>query len=97
MSDVYPSSKDKGEVNTKACGTSSVSVRGRLKKCQPFWRSLEPSKFLLDLIESGYHQIPLFETPSTYGGENNYTSACQNASFFTDAINKLFLINNCIQ
>ena len=72
MTDFHPACKNKGEANTKACDTSSVSVRGRLQKCLPFWKSL-------DLIESGY-TIPLFETPSTYGGQNN-TSACQNLSF----------------
>ena len=57
MTEFYPLPKNKGEANTKACDTSSVSVRGRLKKCLPFWQSLETSKFLLDLIESGY-KIP---------------------------------------
>ena len=76
MTEFYPSPKNKGEANTKACDTSSVSVRGRLKKCLPFWKSLETSKFLLDLIESGY-KIPLFETPSAYAGKNN-TSAREN-------------------
>ena len=94
MTEFYPSPKNKGEANTKACDTSSVSVRGRLKKCLPFWQSLETSKFLLDLIESGY-KIPLFETPSAYAGKNN-TSARQNASFVTNAINEL-LLNNCIE
>ena len=85
MTEFYPSCKNKGEANTKACDTSSVSVRRRLQKCLPFWKLLETSKFLLDLIESGY-TILLFET--AYAGKNN-TSARQNASFVTDTINEL--------
>ena len=94
MTDFYPLCKNKGEANTKACDTSSVSVRGRLQKCLPFWKSLETSKFFLDLIESAC-TILLFETPSTSAGKNN-TSAHQNASFVTNAINEL-LLNNCIE
>ena len=45
--------------------SSQPTVRGRLKLCIPFWRSLGTSQFILNVIGQGY-KIPFFELPTPF-------------------------------
>ncbi|XP_068675664.1 uncharacterized protein [Montipora foliosa] len=67
--------------------SSRPSVRGRLKLCIPFWRSLGTSQFILNVISQGY-KIPFFELPTSFFKANN-ASALSNRSFVSKAVNEL--------
>ena len=67
------------------------SVRGRLRKCIDFWRSLEVSQFTLNVIIQGY-KIPFFHLPSPSSKANN-ASARNNSSFGSEAVNDLLKLN----
>lgn len=70
------------------------SVRGRLRKCIDFWRSLEVSQFILNVISQGY-QIPFFQLPTPFFKPNN-ASARSNSHFVSQAVNDL-LDSNLIE
>ena len=59
--------------------SSQPTVRGRLKLCISFWRSLGASQFILNVISQGY-KIPFFELPTPFFNANN-ASALSNSSF----------------
>jgi len=63
------------------------SVRGRLRKCIDFWRSLEVSQFILNVIIQGY-KIPFFHLPTPFSKANN-TSARNNSAFVSEPVNDL--------
>ena len=67
------------------------SVRGRLRKCIDFWRSLEVSQFILNVIIQGY-KIPFFHLPTPFSKANN-ASARYNSSFVSEAVNDLLKLN----
>ena len=68
--------------------SSQPTVRGRLKLCIPFWRSLGSSQFvILNVISQGY-KIPFFELPTPFFKANN-ASALSNSSFVSKAVNEL--------
>ena len=71
--------------------SSRPSVRGRLKLCIPFWRSLGTSQFILQVISQGY-KIPFFELPTPLFKANN-ASALSNRSFVSKAVNELLHTN----
>ena len=71
--------------------SSEATVRGRLKLCIDFWRSLESSQFILSVISQGY-KIPFFELPTPFGKANN-ASALSNSSFVSKAVNELLHAN----
>ncbi|CAC5379675.1 unnamed protein product [Mytilus coruscus] len=50
--------------------TSSINVKNRLKNSLDFWRNINASKFILDLIENGY-KIPLINEPESVLLRNN--------------------------
>ena len=88
-------SESKSESNQESNNKqTTLCVRGRLKKHLPFWKTIGASKFILDIIESGY-KIPFFGTPTPFKGKNNASSRLH-ASFVNDAVNDL-LSQNCIQ
>ena len=66
-------------------------MRGRLKLCIDFWRSLESSQFILNIISQGY-KIPFFELPTPFVKANN-ASALSNSSFVSKAVNELLHAN----
>lgn len=68
--------------------SSRPSVRGRLKLCIPFWRSLGTLQFILKVISQGY-KIPFFELPTPFLKANN-ASALSNRS---KAVNELLHTN----
>ena len=70
------------------------SVRGRLRKCIVFWRSLQVSQFILNVISQGY-KIPFFQLPTPFFKPNN-ASARSNSHFVSQAINDL-LDSNLIE
>ena len=72
----------------------SPTVRARLKKFIPFWREINASKFVLDIIESGY-KIPFIQTPTSYYANNN-ASARNHFEFVNEAVNDL-LGQRCIE
>ncbi len=72
---------------------TTLSVRRMLMK-HLFWKTIGASKFIVDIIESGY-KVPFFGTPTPLMGRNN-ASLCLHASFVNDAVNDL-LSQNCIQ
>ena len=65
----------------------SPTVRARLKKFIPFWREINASKFVLDIVESGY-KIPFIQTPTSYYANKN-ASARNNFEFVNEAVNVL--------
>ena len=71
--------------------SSQPTVRGGLKLCIPFWRSLGTSQFNLNVISQGY-KIPFFELATPFFKANN-TSALSNCSFVSKAVNELLLAN----
>ena len=71
--------------------SSQLTVRGRLKLCIPFWRSLGTSQFILNVIIQGY-KIPFFELPTPFFKANN-ASALSKSSFVSKAVNELLHAN----
>ena len=67
------------------------SVRGRLQKCIDFWRSLEISQFILNVIIQGY-KIPFFHLPTPFSKAKN-ASARNNSAFVSEAVNDLLRFN----
>ena len=70
---------------------SSISVRGRLRKFVDFWRTLEVSQFILNVIMQGY-KIPFFQLPTPFAKRNN-TSARENSAFVSQAVNDLLRLD----
>lgn len=74
---------------------NSSSVQGRLKLHSEFWETaLVPSKFILDIIKTGY-KLPFIKFPTPYYQENHRVSLA-NETFVREAIQEL-LENNCVQ
>ena len=72
--------------------SAQPSVRGRLRiECIDFWRSLEVSQFILNVIIQGY-KIPFFHLPTPFSKANN-ASARNNSTFVTEAVNDLLKLN----
>ena len=67
------------------------SVCGRLRKCIDFWRSLEVSQFIRNVIIQGY-KIPFFHLTTPFSKANN-ASACYNSTFVSEAVNNLLKLN----
>jgi len=67
------------------------SVRGRLRKCIDFWRSLEVSQFILNVITLGY-KIPFFHLPTRFSKDNT-ASARSNSAFVSEAVNDLLKLD----
>ena len=67
------------------------SVSGRLRKCIDFWRSLEVSQFILNVIIQGYN-IPFFHLPTPFFKANN-ASARTNSTIVTEAVNDQLKLN----
>ena len=67
------------------------SVRGRLNKFIEFWRSLEVSQFILNVISQGY-KIPFFQLPTPFAKANN-ASARANRHFVSQAVNDLLSLD----
>ena len=65
----------------------SPTVRARLKQFIPFWREINASKFVLDIIESGY-KIPFIQTTTSYYANNN-VSARNHFELVNEAVNEL--------
>ena len=63
------------------------SVKSRLRQHVSYWKSIDASDFILDIIENGY-VIPFKETPVRSVSKNN-KSAVNNDSFVTQAISEL--------
>ena len=61
-------------------------MRGRLKLCFDFWRSLGTLQFILNVIIQGY-KIFFFELPAPFFKVNN-ASALSNSSFVSKAVNE---------
>ena len=73
---------------------SICSVQGRLKKHASFWlNELEASKFVRDIITSGY-RLPFIKFPPSIF-QKNHRIALNNKSFVEQAIEEL-LKNKCI-
>ena len=71
-------------INTPA----QPSVRARLQKCIEFWRSLELSRFILNIIIQGY-KISLIRLPTPFLKAYN-ASARNNSGFVSIAVDDLF-------
>ena len=67
------------------------SIRGRLRKCIDFWRSLEVSQFILNVIIQGY-KIPFFHLPTPFSKAKN-ASARYNSTFVSEAVNDLLKLS----
>ena len=83
---VFSSFKDQhcfADIDTPA----QPSVRRSLRKCIDFWRSLEVSRFILNVIIQGYN-IPFFHLPTPFSKANN-ASARNNSTFVSEAVNDL--------
>ena len=80
--------KDSGSL---AVDLSYSSVRGRLRKFVDFWRTLEVSQFVLNVIMQGY-KIPFFQLPTPFAKRNN-ASARENSDFVSQAVNDLLRLD----
>ena len=67
------------------------SVRGRLRKFAYFWRTLEVSQFILNVIMQGY-KIPFFQLPTPFVKRNN-SSARENSDFVSQAVSDLLRLD----
>ena len=56
-----------------------------------FWRTLEVSQFLLNVIMQGY-KIPFFQLPTPFAKRNN-TSARENSDFVSQTVNNLLRLD----
>ena len=74
-----------------AVDLSYSSVRGRLRKFVDFWRTLEVSQFVLNVIMQGY-KIPFFQLPTPFAKRNN-ASARENSDFVSQAVNDLLRLD----
>ncbi|VDI53185.1 Hypothetical predicted protein [Mytilus galloprovincialis] len=68
-------------------GTSCINVKNRLKNSLDFWKNINASKFILDLIENGY-KIPLINEPESVLLRNN-KSALEHKDFVEKAVQEL--------
>ncbi|VDI48754.1 Hypothetical predicted protein, partial [Mytilus galloprovincialis] len=68
-------------------GTSCINVNNRLKNSLDFWKNINASKFILDLIENGY-KIPLIYEPESVLLRNN-KSALEHIDFVEKAVQEL--------
>ena len=86
---------DKGEITNKIYPNTSttVSVRGRLRKHIEYWQDIQSPKFILGVIEFGY-KIPFFDTPTAFRANNN-RSTNTHKDFVNKAIQDL-LDQRCI-
>ena len=80
--------KDSGPL---AVDLTYSSVRGRLRKFVDFWRTLEVSQFILNVIMQGY-KIPFFQLPTPFVKRNN-TSARENSDFVSQAVSDLLRLD----
>ena len=70
--------------------SSRPSVRGRLKLCIPFWRSLGTSQFILKVISRGY-KIPFFELPTPFFKANrSFVSKAVGELLHTNLVEQIF-------
>ena len=69
------------------------NVKGRLKTRTMFWKDIEASPFVLDILENGY-SIPFISIPISKFNRNN-KSARDNSDFVTEAVSEL-LEKGCI-
>ena len=91
-SEIHPVALDSlGDSLCTSDFSSQPTVRGRLKLCISFWRSLGASQFILNVISQGY-KIPFFELPTPFFKVNN-ASALSNSSFVSQAVNELLHAN----
>ena len=70
---------------------SYPSIRGRLGEFVDFWRTLEVSQFVLNVIMQGY-KIPFFQLPTPFAKRNN-TSARENSDFVSQTVNNLLRLD----
>ena len=66
-------------------------MRGRLRKFFDFWRTLEVSQFILNVIVQDY-KIPFFQLPTPFDRRNN-NSARENSDFVSQAVNDLLRLD----
>ena len=85
---ILDSIKDSGPL---AVDLTYSSVRGRLRKFVDFWRTLEVSQFILNVITQGY-KIPFFQLPTPFAKRNN-ASARENSDFVSQAVNDLLRLD----
>ena len=89
-SEFYPLTLDSlGDSLCTSDFSSQPTVRGRLKLCISFWRSLGASQFILNFISQGY-KIAFFELPTNNA---NNASALSNSLFMSQAVNELLHAN----
>ena len=68
-------------------GCSDIFVKDRLKNSVNFWKSINASSFIVDIIENGY-KIPLLKEPENMFSKNN-KSALEHSDFVSSAIKEL--------
>ncbi|CAH3035619.1 unnamed protein product, partial [Pocillopora meandrina] len=77
-----------------AVDLSYPSVRGRLGEFVDFWRTLEVSQFVLNVIMQGY-KIPFFQLPTPFAKRNN-TSA-RGTDFVSAKVNSLVVHSDLLK
>ncbi len=68
-------------------GESDISVKGRLKVCQQFWRDINSNEYILDVVTGGY-KLPFVSLPCGIFLKNN-ASALKHCQFAEKAILEL--------
>ena len=76
-------------------GITPINVKGRLKNSIEFWRNINTSEFILDVIQYGY-KIPLLNEPESVFLRNT-KSALDNKEFVENAIMDLVNANSVLQ
>ena len=65
-------------------GVGKIVVKSRLRKNLDYWKSIDASPYMLDIISSGY-KIPFIEEPPCAKSENN-KSTLDNSEFVNEAL-----------
>ena len=79
-------------------GTAEPIVMGRLRNSIDFWRKINASEFVLEIIQYGY-KLPFVETPPRAFFKNN-KSALSESRFVSDAVLDLLgkgLVAECFE
>ena len=68
-------------------GSGNINVKNRLKTSLSFWKNINTSEFIIDIIKSGY-KIPFVNEPENITLKNN-KSALDHTEFVKKAIKEL--------
>ena len=89
--EAYRDAKSAAKSALAVASASKVTVKGRLRRCLPFW--IKAPQAIMDLIKNGY-VLPLKSEPTNYSGMN-FPSAISHAEYVQESILDL-LATGCV-